>query len=216
MRLSRRDFVPLLTIVAGGAIGASLSFSFLGRSPAVDVPAPPPVVAPSTLFRTFRLEMPPLRYEVPPLPLNSVEAIAAHLVREQRDIEAEMNRLAEARVGPGSEAGRPPIEAKEAMHDEIADLEREILRLSSEAQGEISELLDEAARTIEDDKLKERVRYSRGIIGFRDREYVREFEAETTRILEELQEELQGVSTASYRLFVSSLGEVQWIMREVR
>ena len=102
------------------------------------------------------------------------------------------------------------------MHDEIADLEREILRLSSEAQGEISELLDEAARTIEDDKLKERVRYSRGIIGFRDREYVREFEAETTRIVEELQEELQGVSTASYRLFVSSLGEVQWIMREVR
>ncbi len=47
MRLSRRDFVPLLTIVAGGVIGASLSFSFLAFTPSGDVPAPDPVVAPS-------------------------------------------------------------------------------------------------------------------------------------------------------------------------
>ena len=40
MKLSRTDLGPLLTIVAGGVIGASLSFSLLGRSPAVDVPAP--------------------------------------------------------------------------------------------------------------------------------------------------------------------------------
>ena len=40
MRLSRKDLVPVLAIVAGGVIGVSLSFSFLGRSPADDVPAP--------------------------------------------------------------------------------------------------------------------------------------------------------------------------------
>ena len=40
MRLSRTDFVPVLAIVAGGLIGASLSFSFLGQSPADDVPSP--------------------------------------------------------------------------------------------------------------------------------------------------------------------------------
>ena len=38
MRLNRTHLVPVLTIVAGGVIGASLSFSFLGRSAAVDVP----------------------------------------------------------------------------------------------------------------------------------------------------------------------------------
>ena len=37
MRLSRMDFVPVLTIMAGGVIGASLSFSFLG-SRSDDVP----------------------------------------------------------------------------------------------------------------------------------------------------------------------------------
>ncbi len=44
MKLSRIDFVPLLTIVAGGVLGASLSFSFLGQSSAVDVPVPDPVL----------------------------------------------------------------------------------------------------------------------------------------------------------------------------
>ena len=39
MRLSRTDLVPVLAIVAGGVIGASLSFSFLG-SRSVEVPAP--------------------------------------------------------------------------------------------------------------------------------------------------------------------------------
>jgi len=37
MRLSRTDLVPVLAIVTGGVIGASLSFSFLARSPAGDV-----------------------------------------------------------------------------------------------------------------------------------------------------------------------------------
>ncbi len=47
MTLSRTDLLPVLTIIAGGVIGASLSFSFLGRSPADDVPGPDSVVAPS-------------------------------------------------------------------------------------------------------------------------------------------------------------------------
>ena len=38
MKLSRTDFVPLLTIMAGGVLGASLSFGFLGQSPSEDVP----------------------------------------------------------------------------------------------------------------------------------------------------------------------------------
>ena len=40
MKLSRTDLLPVLTIVAGGVIGGLVSFSFLGQSPAVDMPAP--------------------------------------------------------------------------------------------------------------------------------------------------------------------------------
>ena len=122
------------------------------------------------------------------------------LAREQRVVEAGMARLAEANGGPGSEAGRRLRERKEAMVEEIGDLRQEINRLRGEAradQREASDRLDDAARTIEDDKLWERVRYSQVLIGTQDREYTREFEAETTRILEELQEELQRASDAA-------------------
>ena len=44
MRLSRTDLLPVLTIVAGGVLGASLLFGFLGWSPAEDVTAPDPVL----------------------------------------------------------------------------------------------------------------------------------------------------------------------------
>ena len=124
---------------------------------------------------------------------------AADLAREQRDIEADMDRLAEANGGPGTDAGRRLFERKEVMHEEIADLEREIERLKSAArsdQRETWDRLQDATSTIQEDKLKERVRYSRGLIGFRDPEFAREFEAETTRIVEKLEEELERASDA--------------------
>ena len=49
MRLSRTDLLPLLTIMAGGVLGASLSFGFLGLLSSGDVPAPDAVVAPSAV-----------------------------------------------------------------------------------------------------------------------------------------------------------------------
>ncbi len=206
MRLTRTDFVPLLAIIAGGVIGGSLSFSFLMRwSPSDDVPAPDPVVAPFATAESApdRLEEAQRRLERDMERLSTdveeAQARAVDLAREQRDIEADMNRVGEANSGPDSEAGRRLFERKEAMNDEIADLEREIDRLTSIArayQRDASDRLSEAATMIRDDKLKERVRYSRGLIGVQDREYTREFEAETTRIVEDLQEALQRASDA--------------------
>ena len=95
--------------------------------------------------------------------VEEVQQRAADLVREQRDIQADMNRLGEASSGPGTEAGRRLFERKEAMNQKIADLEREIDRLASDAradQREASDRLRQAATTIRDDKLKERIRYS--------------------------------------------------------
>lgn len=120
---------------------------------------------------------------------TTLQARAEDLARAQRDIEAGMDRLAESKGGPGSEAGRRLFERKKAMHGEVADLEQEIVRLRGETradQREASDRLDDAASTIDDDHLKERVRYSWGLIGIQDREYTMEFEAETTRIVEEL------------------------------
>ncbi len=91
MRLSRTDLVPMLTIIAGGAIGFSLSVGILMTSLVLlsrsdDVPAPDPVVVPSASAEALRLE-------------EQKAAMARKLLRflEQRDIEAAMDRLAEAR-----------------------------------------------------------------------------------------------------------------------
>ena len=74
MRLSHIDLLSVLTIVAGGVIGASLSFSFLG-SRAGDVPAPELVVAPSAALQTVRIEVPPVRIEVLPINIRGFSSV---------------------------------------------------------------------------------------------------------------------------------------------
>ena len=62
MRLARTDLFPLLTIMAGGVIGASLSFSLLGSRS--DVPTPEPVVTPSEVLAPERVVTPPVTPEL--------------------------------------------------------------------------------------------------------------------------------------------------------
>ena len=116
------------------------------------------------------------------------------LAAGQREIQDQMARLGEEGGGDVREAARRLFERKEAMAEELADLESQIDRLSSDArsdQRETSDRLKEAANSIRDNKLKERVRYSRGLIGTRDQDYTGEFEAETTRAVDELQQRLE-------------------------
>ena len=215
MRLSRTDLVPVLAIIAGGAIGASFTFVSLSER-LQDAAAARRMSATADANSVLdRLEEVQRRQVPSPMEqlANDVEVArvrAADLAREQREVEADMERLGEAGSGAGSGAGRRLFERKEAMNEEVADLEREIDRLASDAredQREASNRLREAATTIRDDKLKERFRYSRGLIGVQDREYTREFEAETTRIVEELQEELQRASDAALQALRDQSGD---------
>ena len=124
---------------------------------------------------------------------------AINFTREQRSIETGMDSLAAAGGAVISEGGRRLYGRKIAMYDEIADLEREIRRLKQEAlpdQSLVAELLDDAESIIEENNLKERIHYSLGLVGIEDHEFMNEFEAETTRVVEELQEGLQKASDA--------------------
>ena len=119
---------------------------------------------------------------------------AAALAEEQRGIQQQMDRLAEQEGAALQEAARRLFERKEAMTQELRDLEGQIDRLSADArasQREASDQLKEAATSIRDNKLKERVRYSRGLIGAGDQDYTREFETETQRGLDELEDRLE-------------------------
>ena len=119
---------------------------------------------------------------------------AEELSDEQREIQRQMDRLNELEGAALQESARRLFERKEAMTEELTDLEGQIDRLSADArssQREAAEGLREAANSIRDNKLKERVRYSRGLIGTGDQDYTREFEAETQRGLDELEDRLE-------------------------
>ena len=119
---------------------------------------------------------------------------AEELSDEQREIQRQMDRLNELEGAALQESARRLFERKEAMTEELKDLEGQIDRLSADArssQREAAEGLREAANSIRDNKLKERVRYSRGLIGTGDQDYTREFEAETQRGLDELEDRLE-------------------------
>ena len=91
MRLNRKDLVPVLTIVAGGVIGASLSFSFLGRSPAVDVP-----LARETAEQQLADAV---RRRLEPMARETAEQQLADAVRRLEDHAAAMRRAPVGREG---------------------------------------------------------------------------------------------------------------------
>lgn len=106
MRLSRTDFVPLTAIIAGGAIGASLTFGALvSWSPADDVPAPlqPSAVQP-VLVQPFAMHPVPVR-PAPPITPDELS-----IVFEDFALEEQLSRLRQI---------------TERLASDIADLGRE-------------------------------------------------------------------------------------------
>ncbi|MFV2006610.1 MAG: DUF4175 family protein [Longimicrobiales bacterium] len=118
---------------------------------------------------------------------------AEDLVREQEDIKEGMSRLGEADINQQFEQARRLFERKEAQAAEVADLERQLDRVSADSrqgQRDASERLKEAANSIRDNKLKERIRYSRGLIQARDPEFTEGFEEETANAIDELRDRI--------------------------
>ncbi len=91
------------------------------------------------------------------------------------------------------------MDKKAAMEDEVADLEREIDSTSAEFRREqrnASQRLADAANGIRDNKLKEKIRYSRGLVRSRAPETAQAFEEEIGNDIEDLREKLRAAAEA--------------------
>lgn len=123
---------------------------------------------------------------------------AQRLAQQQRDVITDVERLPES----GSERMerlRRLVERKGEMASEVADLEADLDRLSRESRGEqrdASRKLQEAANSIRDDKLREKIRYSRGVIQGRSTDYARNFEEQIGDDIETLTEKLEEARAA--------------------
>jgi hypothetical protein len=114
------------------------------------------------------------------------------LTDEQRDVMSDVDRLS----GDPSQLERINRlrERKEAMAAEVDDIEGQLDQLSRDSQRdqrEASRKLREAAESIRDDKLKEKILYSRGVIATGSRDYIRNFEEQINSDIEKLREIVQ-------------------------
>lgn len=115
------------------------------------------------------------------------------LRQQQDEMEREVGSLGEPGQRDSGEMQRI-IDRKELMADEIADIERELDQLAGEArreQREAADRLKDAANSIRDNKLKEKVRFSRGVVQGRASDYARQFEEQIGADIDELERRME-------------------------
>ncbi len=123
---------------------------------------------------------------------------AERLAEEQRGVTREVERLDR----PGAdqyERLRRLMERKEEMAAEVGDLEAQLDRLARDSrreQRDASRKLQEAANSIRDDKLEDKIRYSRGVVQQRTPEYARNFEQQIAEDIERLRERIDAAREA--------------------
>ena len=124
---------------------------------------------------------------------------ANRLADQQREMQAEVAEFPGLPDDDRAPALRQMLEQKTAMEEEVADLERSIDSTSAEFrrdERDASRELQEAAASIRDNKLKEKIRYSRGLVRSRPGETANAFETEIGRDIEELAEMLEEAAAA--------------------
>ncbi len=100
---------------------------------------------------------------------------------------------------PGEDDLRRILEAKGRMGAEVGHLETDLDQLAREArrdQPEASRRLEEAADGLRDEKLRDKILYSRGVVQQGSRAYARNFEENIEEALSELEKRLRSAAGA--------------------
>lgn len=123
---------------------------------------------------------------------------AERLAEEQREIQDDVERLGRPDARRG-ERLRRLMERKDEMANEVEDLEAQLDRLARDSrreQRDASRRLQEAADAIRDDKLEDKIRYSRGVVQQRAPEYARNFEEQIAKDIEGLHQKIAAARDA--------------------
>ncbi len=132
--------------------------------------------------------------------MEELEQRASRMSEMQDRIEEEVRQLAgeeDASRAPDA-AGRAERierinERKDRLTDEVAGLEAELNRMSQGARNEQPEMarkLRESATVIRDEQLKEKIRYSKGVLAGRDAEFARMFEGQIRQDIDDVLERI--------------------------
>jgi hypothetical protein len=127
--------------------------------------------------------------------LDDAQQRAERLAEEQRRMREDVSGLSQAGA-EREERLRRLEERKEQMAEEVERLESDLDRLSREARGEqpaAADRLRQTARAARDTRLRDKIRYSRGVIRERSQEYADAFEEQ---IADDIEAMRQGIADA--------------------
>ncbi|MFQ5789476.1 MAG: hypothetical protein ACE5JI_03280 [Acidobacteriota bacterium] len=129
------------------------------------------------------------------------------LERARRIASQEEKVLSDVRkLGEGGAGGSDPrerlqrlLDRKDELDRELADLESQMDRMARESRNEqkaASRKLEEAAKAIRESKLKERIRYSKGVVQARSPEFAERLEEQIQRDIGHLVDRIREASGA--------------------
>ena len=131
--------------------------------------------------------------------IEDAQRQAADLAAEEADVADQVAGLGDLTDQERVERIRRLTERKDEMEAKVADLERGLDSTSAEFrrdERDASRALQEAANGIRESKLKEKIRYSRGLVRARSPEYASEFEEVIGGDIGDLQRQLADASEA--------------------
>ena len=131
--------------------------------------------------------------------IEDAQRRAADLADEEADIADQVAGLGNLTDEDRVDRIRRLMERKEQMEAQVADLERGLDSTSAEFrrdERDASRALQDAANGIRESKLKEKIRYSRGLVRARSPEYARQFEEEIGGDIGDLERDLADAAEA--------------------
>ncbi len=124
---------------------------------------------------------------------------ANRLADEEREVASGVSQLPSLDDDQRMERLQSLTARKNAMEAEVADIERQLDSTSAEflrEERDASDRLKDASDSIRDNKLKEKIRYTRGVIRTRAAETARAFEEQITNDIGDLQQHLRAAADA--------------------
>ncbi len=131
--------------------------------------------------------------------IQDVSDRARRLASQQDKVLSEVRRLDQEGGAGRTEKLERLLERKDEMASEVADLEAQMERMARESRSEqkdASRKLQEAANSIRDSKLKEKIRYSKGVVQGRSGEYAEQFEEQVREDIENLRDRIRQAASA--------------------
>ena len=131
--------------------------------------------------------------------MDDIRSRAEKIARQQEKIQSQVARLGESSSRDRADRMQRLLERKSELAGEVADLEAQMDRMSMESrreQKDASRKLRAAADTIRDSKLKEKIRYSKGVVQGRTQEYAQQFEDQITEDISDLRDRIEEARAA--------------------